>query len=63
MNLLGKIAVQNLGFEKREIVWYIESNVVLKSLFDYFGTDYMKVEKMDLNTDALKLLTDFSFDD
>jgi len=62
-NLLGHIAILNVAFEKRRIVWYIESNFVLKSIIDYLGPDYLEVEQVDLDIDALKLLTDLNFDD
>ena len=61
INLLGNVSIMNLGFEKKRIVWYIQSNVVLKSIIDYLGPGFISVEKLDIDVDAQKLLTDFDF--
>lgn len=62
MRHLGKIRILNVSFEQKKILWYIESNMVQKSLLDLLGPDYIEVEKLDFAQDALRLLTDFPFD-
>lgn len=61
-NLLGRVQILNVGFEPRRIVWYLQSNLMLRTILDYYGPDYIEVQKVDLNIDALRLLTDFPFD-
>lgn len=62
MNLLGEIRIINLSFEPKQISWYLESNLFLRSLLDSMGPHYVEVEKIDLAQDAIRLLTDFPFD-
>ncbi len=62
VSLLGEIGIRNVGLERRQLVWYIESNFVLKSVIDYLGPRNLLVEKVDENQDALRLLTDFQFE-
>lgn len=63
MNLLGKIKILNIAFDRKKIIWYLESNVVLKSIIDYLGPKYAEVEKMDEHSEALRLLTDLDLED
>ncbi len=62
MKTLGRFRILNVTFEKKRIIWYIESNLLQKSMIDLLGPTYIDVEKMDLSSDALRLLTDFPFD-
>lgn len=59
-SLLGNIRILNVGFEKQQMVWYLESNIILRSLIDYVGSRYVQVEKIDEDADAIKLLTELS---
>lgn len=58
MDVLGKIRIENVAFEAGKIVWYIESNILLKSVLSFFRPDYMIIEKIDANQDVISLLTD-----
>ncbi|MCS6983972.1 MAG: hypothetical protein NZM25_02445 [Leptospiraceae bacterium] len=62
MKPLGKIKILNVSFERKKIIWYIESNFLQRSLLDLLGPEYIEVEKIDPTLDALRLLTDFPFD-
>lgn len=61
VNLLGGIRILNIALEEGRIIWYIQSNLILRSLIDYLGPQYLSVEKLEENADALRLLTDFDF--
>lgn len=61
VNLLGKVKILNLTFEANRIIWYIHSGLMIKNIINYFGPDYIEFEKVDVNLDAIKLLTDFPF--
>ncbi|GEM_PF-2108325 len=61
VSLLGKVKILNLAFESNRIIWYIHSSLMIKNVINYFGPDYIEFEKVDLNLDALKLLTDLPF--
>lgn len=56
---LGHITVLNVSIESGRIVWFVESNLILKSLIDTWGPKYIKLEQFDPGQDTLRLLTDF----
>ena len=62
MNMLGKVRILNVAFEKKQIIWYIESNLLQRSILDGLGPEYAEVDKIDPLQDSLRLLTDFPFD-
>lgn len=62
LDALGKIRITNVAFEPRRIVWYIDSNLVLKSLVQIFKPDYIEIEQIEMESDAQKLLTDINLD-
>lgn len=62
-SLLGNLRILNVGLEPEAIVWYLESNIILRSVIDYLGARYVTVSKIDENADAIKLLTELSFND
>ena len=62
LDVLGKVRITNVAFEPRRIVWYIDSNLVLKSLVQIFKPDYIDIEQIEMETDAQKLLTDINLD-
>lgn len=62
MKNLGKFRILNVTFEKKRIIWFIESNLLQKSMIDILGPNYIDVEKLDITNDALRLLTDLPFD-
>lgn len=62
LDALGKIRITNVAFEPRRIVWYVDSNLVLKSLVQIFKPDYIEIEQIEMESDAQKLLTDINLD-
>lgn len=62
LDVLGKIRIVNVAFEKRRLVWYIDSNLVLQSLVQIFKPDYIELEQIEMESDAQKLLTDLNLD-
>ena len=62
LDVLGKVRITNVAFEPRRVVWYIDSNLVLKSLVQIFKPDYIEIEQIEMETDAQKLLTDINLD-
>lgn len=62
LDALGKIRIVNVALESKRIVWYIDSNLVLKSLVQMFKPDYIEIEQIEMETDAQKLLTDINLD-
>ena len=62
LDVLGKIRITNVAFEPRRIVWYVDSNLVLKSLVQIFKPDYIEIEQIEMESDAQKLLTDINLD-
>lgn len=62
LDALGKIKIVNVAFEAKRIVWYLDSNLVLKSLVQFFKPDYIEIEQIEMESDAHKLLTDIHLD-
>jgi hypothetical protein len=62
LDALGKIKIVNTAFEPRRIVWYLDSNLVLQSLVQFFKPNYVEIEQIEMETDAQRLLTDINLE-
>ena len=62
MDVLGKIKILNVSFEKLRIVWYVESNLILKSLLQFFKPNSIELEQIEGSHDEIRLLTDINLD-
>ncbi|MBV6492264.1 MAG: hypothetical protein LDLANPLL_00257 [Turneriella sp.] len=60
LDVLGKINIVNVSFEPRRIVWFLNSNLLLQSIVQIFKPDYVEIEKIEIESDAQKLLTDIN---
>lgn len=56
---LGHINILNVSIESEKIIWFLESNLLLRSILDTLGPKFIHLEKFDPDRDTLRLLTDF----
>lgn len=56
---LGHINILNVSVEPEKIIWFLESNLLLRSILDTLGPKFIHLEKFDPDRDTLRLLTDF----
>ena len=56
---LGHINILNVSIEAEKIIWFLESNLLLRSILDTLGPKFIHLERFDPDRDTLRLLTDF----
>ncbi|MCX7633284.1 MAG: hypothetical protein N2Z22_08135 [Turneriella sp.] len=61
-DILGKVRILNVAFERKRIVWYVESSLLMQTLAHFFKPDYIEFEQLELGADEQRLLTDINWD-